>query len=73
VASIAMGLVCYFTVNKLQALLGVASKLSQLTTVSASIIVGIMVYFFVAYLLRMEEVQFTLDMLGRRFKFRSQK
>ena len=71
-ASIAMGIVCYYTVNELQALLGVASKLSQLVAVGGSILVGILVYFFVASLLRMEEVQFTLEMLGRRFHIRRQ-
>ncbi len=69
-ASIAMGIVCYYTVNELQVLLGVASKLSQLVAVGGSITVGILVYFFVAFLLRMEEVQFTLEMLGRRFHIR---
>ena len=72
-ASIAMGIVCYYTVNELQLLLGVAHKLSQLAAVGGSIIVGILVYFFVASLLRMEEVQFTLEMLGRRFHIRRPK
>jgi putative peptidoglycan lipid II flippase len=66
-ASIGMGIVCRLTVNELQALLGVAHKLAQLAEVSVSIVVGILVYFLIAYLLRMDEVNFTLEMLGRRF------
>jgi putative peptidoglycan lipid II flippase len=70
VSSLGMGIACYFTVNKLQQLLGVASKLSQLAAVGGSIVVGILIYFLIASMLRMEEVQFTLEMLGRRFKGR---
>ncbi|MGD0152844.1 MAG: murein biosynthesis integral membrane protein MurJ [Thermacetogeniaceae bacterium] len=66
-ASLVMGLACYLTALKLQALLGVASKLSQLLAVSGSIAVGILVYFCIAYLLRMEEVQLALEIMGRRF------
>jgi hypothetical protein len=44
-----------------------------LAAVSGSIAVGILVYFVVAYLLRMEEMQFTLEMLGRRFHIRRAK
>lgn len=66
-ASLAMGLACYFTVEKLQALLGIASKLSQFAAVGGSVGVGVLVYFLIAYLLRMEEVQIALDMAGRRF------
>jgi putative peptidoglycan lipid II flippase len=72
VASLALGIASYYTADELQRLLGVAHKLSQLVTVCGSIVVGILVYFGVASLLRMEEVQFTLEMLGRRFKIRSQ-
>jgi putative peptidoglycan lipid II flippase len=67
-ASVAMGLACYFTVTSVQGLLGVASKLSQLAAVGGSIVVGVLVYFLIAYLLRMEEVQLALDIVGRYLK-----
>ncbi len=67
VSCLAMGIVCRYTVNELQALLGIAHKLAQLVEVVSSIGVGILVYFLIAYLLRMEEVKVTLEMLGRRF------
>jgi len=70
VSCIVMGIACYFTADGLQRLLGVTHKLSQVAAVGGSIAVGIVIYFFVAYLLRMEEVQFTLEMLGRRFRIR---
>ena len=70
VACVGMGIVCYYTVNELQRLLGVAHKLSQLAAVGGSIAVGIAVYFALASLLRMDEMQFALEMLGRRFHIR---
>lgn len=70
-ASITMGIACYYTVVKLQGLLGVTSKLSQLIEVGGSILVGILVYFLIAYLLRMEEAHLVLEMLGRRFHARA--
>jgi putative peptidoglycan lipid II flippase len=70
VASLAMGIACYFTADGLERLLGEAHKLSQLATVGGSIVVGILVYFGIAYLLKMEEVHLTLEMLGRRFRIR---
>jgi putative peptidoglycan lipid II flippase len=69
-ACVAMGIACYYTADGLQRLLGITHKLSQLAAVGGSITVGILIYFFVAFLLRMEEVQFTLEMLGRRFNIR---
>jgi putative peptidoglycan lipid II flippase len=72
-ASVALGIASYYTADRLQRLLGVTHKLPQLAAVSGSIAVGILVYFVVAYLLRMEEMQFTLEMLGRRFHIRRAK
>jgi putative peptidoglycan lipid II flippase len=72
-ASVALGIASYYTADRLQRLLGVTHKLPQLVAVSGSIAVGILVYFVVAYLLRMEEMQFTLEMLGRRFHIRRAK
>jgi len=66
-ASAGMGIICYYTVKELQALLGVAHKLAQLVEVGSGIGVGILVYFLIAYLLRMDEVKITMEMLGRRF------
>jgi putative peptidoglycan lipid II flippase len=70
VASVALGVASYYTADELERLLGVSHKLSQLATVTGSMAVGILVYFGVASLLRMEEVQLTLEMLGRRFHIR---
>jgi putative peptidoglycan lipid II flippase len=68
--SIGMGIVCWFTMARLEALLGVATKTAQLAGVGVSIGVGVLVYFLLAYLLKMEEVQYTLDMLGGRLGLR---
>jgi putative peptidoglycan lipid II flippase len=73
IASLALGISSYYTADRLQRMLGVAHKLPQLIAVGGSMIVGILVYFIVASLLRMEEMQFTLEMLGRRFRLRRAK
>ncbi len=65
-ASLIMGGASYLVVAKLQALLGIASKIAQLEAVGAATAVGVAVYLVLAYLLRLEEFRMVVEMFGRR-------
>jgi len=68
-ASVAMGIACRLTADGLQRLLGTTHKWSELATVGGSIVAGVLIYFFIAAALRMEELQFALKVFGRRLGF----
>lgn len=68
-ASLVMGVVCYLLVSVLQHYLGVASKLAQLTAVSAAVFTGLVVFLGITYLLKLEELRMVIDLIGRRLRF----
>lgn len=67
-ASLLMGVAAYFTTHALEGMLGIASKMSQLIEVGAGVTVGALIFFLVAYLLKMEELTYFLNMALRKFK-----
>lgn len=67
-ASTAMGIGAYFTSRFIEGRLGVETKLVQLVDVGAAVTVGIVLYVVVAYLLRMKEMDFVVNMLKRKLK-----
>ncbi len=66
-ASLLMGLVSYYCLHLIQNLLGTATKLSQLAAVGGGIMTGLIVYFVITYMLRMEEADLAWGMVGRIF------
>ncbi len=64
--SLATGGVAYFVVTRLQEVLGVTSKLAQLSAVGGSIVAGVLVYVLVAYLLKLEEFQLVWDLVKKK-------
>lgn len=67
-ASVVMGVGAYFTTHYVEAALGTASKLMQLIGVGMGVAVGAVLFFLVAYLLKMEEVSFVVNLVLRKFK-----
>ncbi|MGE5629869.1 MAG: murein biosynthesis integral membrane protein MurJ [Caulobacteraceae bacterium] len=67
-ASAVMGVAAYFTTHYIEAALGTASKLMQLIEVGSGIAVGALVFFAVAYLLKMQEMSYAMDMVMKKFK-----
>lgn len=70
-ASLLMGSVAYLVVERLQALLGIASKLAQLEAVGLATAAGCGVYLLLAYLMRLEEFRLVMELLLRRIKGKS--
>jgi putative peptidoglycan lipid II flippase len=65
-ASLIMGGVAYEVVSRLQDLLGIATKTAQLVAVGSAVASGVLVYFLLAILLRLEEFQLVLNLVKRR-------
>jgi len=70
IASILMGGVAYMVVNYFQNLLGIATKSAQFIAVGSATLAGILVYFLLAYLLRLEEFRLVLNLITKRLGFR---
>ncbi|EYE87630.1 hypothetical protein Q428_12210 [Fervidicella metallireducens AeB] len=68
VSAAAMGVVVYFVSGFMEARFGIESKTAQLLDVGSAIVIGGTVYFLVAYLLRMSEMQYVVDTLKKKFK-----
>lgn len=68
-ASLIMGGVAYEVVNRLQALVGIATKPAQFIAVGSAAAAGVLVYFLLASLLRLEEFQLVLNLAKRRLGF----
>ncbi|MGB4504905.1 MAG: murein biosynthesis integral membrane protein MurJ [Syntrophaceticus sp.] len=65
-ASLATGGVAYLVVNQLQGLLGIATKTAQLISVGGAVAAGVLVYFLLASLMRLEEFQLVVDLIKKR-------
>jgi len=61
-----MGGVAYEVVSSLQDLLGIATKMAQLIAVGSAVAAGVLVYFLLATLLRLEEFQLVVNLAKRR-------
>jgi putative peptidoglycan lipid II flippase len=68
IASLAMGVSAFFTASVLESNLSMASKLAQLVQTFAAIGVGVLVYFVLSVVLKMEETQFLLGLLRKKLK-----
>ena len=68
IASLAMGVSAFFTASGLGSNLSMASKLAQLVQTFAAIGVGVLVYFVLSVVLKMEETQFLLGLLRKKLK-----
>jgi putative peptidoglycan lipid II flippase len=66
VASLATGVTAYGVVVLLEGFLGVAAKTSQLITVGGAIGAGVLVYFILSYLFKLEEFQMVLGLVNKR-------
>jgi putative peptidoglycan lipid II flippase len=66
IASLVMGFVAAFVVHTAEAWLGTASKLSQLIEVGLACCAGALVFFIIAYALKMPELHYMLNMLKRK-------
>ncbi|MDR9755448.1 MAG: hypothetical protein RJR35_01660 [Thermoanaerobacterales bacterium] len=56
----------YTVVTLLESILGTAAKTAQLISVGGGVGAGILVYFLLSYLMRLEEFQLVLDLIKRR-------
>lgn len=68
--SLVMGGVVYLTASRLEALLGIATKLAQFKAVGTAIGIGVVVFFVLSYILRLEEFRLAYNILGRRLGMR---
>ncbi len=69
-AAFVMGVSAYFMANYYEAFIPIERKLSQLVEVAVVITIAASIYFGIAKLLKMEEVDMVLGILGRKFKRR---
>ncbi|NLN21243.1 MAG: murein biosynthesis integral membrane protein MurJ [Syntrophomonadaceae bacterium] len=65
-AALVTGVVAYTVVTLLESILGTAAKTAQLISVGGGVGAGILVYFLLSYLMRLEEFQLVLDLIKRR-------
>ncbi|MGB4429987.1 MAG: oligosaccharide flippase family protein, partial [Thermacetogeniaceae bacterium] len=65
-AALVTGVSAYAVVSILEGVLGTAAKTAQLLAVGGGVGAGILVYFLLSYLLRLEEFQLVLDLIKRR-------
>lgn len=65
-AAVVMGFFSCLLVNRLQEIIGVISKLSQLVVVGAGVASGLSLYLLLVYFMRLEEFRLALDLVGRR-------
>jgi putative peptidoglycan lipid II flippase len=69
-ASGLMGIAAFLVYKLVDSIVGHTSKLSQLIGVGVPITVGIIIYFFVAYMIKMPELTYVLDIVKRKVKKR---
>lgn len=69
-ASAVMGVAVYLVVNRMQAALGIASKLAQLEAVSSATLIGIGVYLLSAYIMKLEEFRLVTELLAKRLRLK---
>lgn len=67
-ASIVMGGGAFIVSRVIEFRLGIDSKLAQLIDVGAAISIGLVLYFATAYILRMSEMDFAIDMIKKKLK-----
>ena len=71
IASVSMGLSAFVTASFLENYLSLTSKLGQLLQTFAAIGVGVLVYFVLSLVLKMEETKFIWGLLQKRLKGRA--
>ena len=72
IASVLMGGSAFLTVSLLESRLSLASKMGQLIQTFVGIGVGVLVYFVLSIVLKMEETQFVLGAVRKKLKARAQ-
>ncbi|NLL49092.1 MAG: murein biosynthesis integral membrane protein MurJ, partial [Firmicutes bacterium] len=72
IASVLMGGSAFLTVSLLESHLSLASKMGQLIQTFVGIGVGVLVYFVLSIVLKMEETQFVLGAVRKKLKARAQ-
>lgn len=68
IASVIMGGAAFITYKAVVAKIGIGSKFAQLLDVGIPIFVAIVIYFAAAYMLKMDELYFVLDMVKNRIR-----
>ncbi|MDF2672189.1 MAG: murJ [Clostridiales bacterium] len=68
IASIIMGVVGYLAFKVIDGSIGHASKITQLLGVGVPIVIAIIVYVVAAYMLKMPELNYVVDMVRRKVK-----
>ena len=68
IASLFMAVTAIAVSRMSENMFGTASKLAQLIDVGAAVSIGALVFFVVAYLLKMTEIEYFMDMIKRRLK-----
>ena len=68
-ASLVTGGAAYAVVTLIQGQLGIATKSAQLVAVGGAVAAGILVYFLLSFLLRLEEFQLVMNLVKRRLGF----
>lgn len=67
-ACVGMGLAVWAVAAGCEAFLGIGTKLTQMIQVGASVLVGVVVFFIIAWLLKMEELNAVLGTISRKLK-----
>lgn len=68
VSSLAMGVTAYFSAHFVEGIAGNATKLAQLLVTGTGIGVGVLTFGAIAFLLKMEELDFVMNMVKRKIK-----
>ncbi|MGI6332315.1 MAG: murein biosynthesis integral membrane protein MurJ [Zhaonellaceae bacterium] len=70
IASVLMGLVVYSFTMQLEKVLDISSKLNQGLIVMGGIILGVLIYMFLAFIFQMEEAKTVGEIIKRRLRFK---
>ncbi len=68
ISSLVMGSIVFITYRIIEELLGHNGKPTQIIVVGLPVIIGIIIYAVAAYILKMDEFNYVLDLVKKRFK-----